>query len=560
MSASGQEATPEMAESKTTLRWWASIVARLVTIDENRYLLAVVGIFVFALAIRLYRLDQVPPALYYDEITSTYSGYLLARGGLTIGDTVPVLIYAVTGSYPIYFLFGPSTFFARLPVAVYGSAIIFPVYLLAERLFGKNPALLSAVIAAVVPWGFHFSRFALPSISFAFWVTTYVFALVGYCQTKRTAFKYLFAIALFASFYTHAMALPFGAIFLVFVFPILWRTREITGRDVASFIGVFVLSILPYGLVFFEPSGAPAYTGYSAFQVSKNLQDLVTTWADSIYVHLHPDFLVFTGGTNLFLPVSPGFTHRAGNTQVFSYADAGYNGMLNWYGILVYPALALVVYRILRKQSRLVDFILGSWVLAYALASGYAYYDNPNAARNAEGFPAFVLLIVLFLVALSAFIQARVKVRQPKEARVLKTAIVVGIAILIAVPSAQYFSAYFNQFPVQTAQYFDYEYRALADYLTSNNLWNRDIYFYATNASEWYAATSLSFYNDSARSHIFTVWSLADLEARANASSVLALSALNDVQNLGAMNFSLAYRDTLYYPDGSVALVVAEAT
>lgn len=545
-----------------TRRFVSRLYGKASEVVHDRYALALFGILLIALVLRLYRLDTDPQGLYYDEVTSTYVPFDMVRSGLDISQLASMLVSVVTGPFPVYFLVGPSVFFTRLPSVLYGTALVVPMYLLGTRLGDRNLGLVAAGVAAVVPWGVEFSRYGIISSAYAFYVAAYAYFLVAYCQTKRPLYRYAFAGALVASLYTHIMALPFGLLFLATALPSLHLAKLLPRRrDLLAFPAVFVLGALPYVAVLLAPAQtSPAFAGFTAFRASKGLGDLVGSWVDSFWIHLSPDFLVFTAGQRLMLPMTLGYTHRAGNVLVYYYGGGGATGMLDLYGILVYPGLALVAAAFLRRKAGLREILLGTWIFSYALASGYAYYDNPNAARNIAGLGGFILLIAWTLWTAARLLLERLPRRlrgAPGHRRALgNVLVVVGAVVLVVAPAAQFLDGYYGTYPAQSAPYFDYEYQALAGYLTAHDLWSKGIYIY--DDMKWYGYVDLSYYNDSARNHIAQIEILTELQGIApNGEHLVVLRTEDAFRVTLGLGVPLVRLATLNYPDGSLGIILS---
>lgn len=136
--------------------------------NNTKFLLGV--IFIIALALRIYRLVDIPFSFGSDEVTNAYVGrYILLNGKDLYGNSWPLLYFDKFGDYPpvlpMYlaalptFLFGVNIFASRFMSALIGSLIIFPIYSLAQCIFkNKKIALLSAFIIAIMPWHIMLSR------------------------------------------------------------------------------------------------------------------------------------------------------------------------------------------------------------------------------------------------------------------------------------------------------------------------------------------------------------------------------------------------------------------
>lgn len=130
---------------------------------------ALIIIILLAAFLRLYRLDNIPPALNWDEIAGGYNAYAIANWGrdewgkfLPIiftsfrDDKHPVHIYLTA---PFVKLFGLSDFTTRLPGALVGILSVITIFYFARIIFKSDlAAFLCASFLAVSPYHMHFSR------------------------------------------------------------------------------------------------------------------------------------------------------------------------------------------------------------------------------------------------------------------------------------------------------------------------------------------------------------------------------------------------------------------
>src|SRR3989304_8228782 len=126
-------------------------------------------IIFLSIFLRVYKLDQVPPSLNWDEVDAGYNAYTIANWAkdewghfLPLvftsfrDDKHPVHIYLTA---PIVRLFGLSDFTARPSGAIVGILSVIVIFFL-SRIFFKSDlaALFSALFLAVSPYHLHFSR------------------------------------------------------------------------------------------------------------------------------------------------------------------------------------------------------------------------------------------------------------------------------------------------------------------------------------------------------------------------------------------------------------------
>lgn len=133
------------------------------------------AILLIAIALRFYRLGEVPQGLHHDEISQAYNAFSLLSTGLDrFGQQLPVLFRSF-GSFqpPIYTylsvisiaVFGTTMFAARFVSALFGVLTVFVTYclvnLLVKEKYKVNFSLLASLVVAISPWAIHFSRRAV---------------------------------------------------------------------------------------------------------------------------------------------------------------------------------------------------------------------------------------------------------------------------------------------------------------------------------------------------------------------------------------------------------------
>lgn len=140
-----------------------------------KHLFALLLIILFAGILRLYRLDSLPPALYWDEVSLGYNalsiqetlrdeyGNYLPFSIRSFDDYKPPLYVYLTAV--VFAVFGVSEFNVRLVSALAGILAVALIYSLTKIIAAKHPqaevlALLSALLLAIMPWHIQFSRAA----------------------------------------------------------------------------------------------------------------------------------------------------------------------------------------------------------------------------------------------------------------------------------------------------------------------------------------------------------------------------------------------------------------
>src|SRR3989338_8791451 len=142
---------------------------------QQIYLLIFVLILSFAL--RVYKLDQVPVSLNWDEVDAGYNAFTISNWGRDEwGKFLPLVFTSFRDDkHPVHIyltasfikLFGLSDFTVRLSGVMIGVLSVAVIFFLARILFTSVlVGLLSALFLAVSPYHLHFSR-GLWEVNFA---------------------------------------------------------------------------------------------------------------------------------------------------------------------------------------------------------------------------------------------------------------------------------------------------------------------------------------------------------------------------------------------------------
>lgn len=131
-------------------------------------------IVLFGAILRLWQLGNEPPSLDWDEVALGYDAYSIYETGKDeFGAVYPVVLRSFDDykpalySYliiPSYKVLGLNAFSVRLPSALFGIATLISVFFLSKILFKRNDiSLLTTFILAISPWHIQFSRIAFES-------------------------------------------------------------------------------------------------------------------------------------------------------------------------------------------------------------------------------------------------------------------------------------------------------------------------------------------------------------------------------------------------------------
>jgi 4-amino-4-deoxy-L-arabinose transferase-like glycosyltransferase len=140
---------------------------------KSKNLAIYISLFVIIVAasfLRLYKLDQVPPSLSWDEVDVGYNAYTIAYWGKDEwGVRFPIVFKSFEDyKHPVHIyltslsvlLGGLNDFSVRLPAAIFGVLNVLLIYFLAKELFKSQfLGIVSSAVLAISPYNIQFSRF-----------------------------------------------------------------------------------------------------------------------------------------------------------------------------------------------------------------------------------------------------------------------------------------------------------------------------------------------------------------------------------------------------------------
>lgn len=317
-------------------------------------------VILLAAFLRLYKLDQAPPAIYWDEAANGYNAYTIANWGQdewgksfptsfkSFGDDKnPVHIYLT--AIPVRIL-GLTEFSTRLPAALMGIFGVVVVFFLGKVFFGGRAiGLGAAFIMAISPYALQFSRFNHEAI---FTIFFFMLGLLLFLKGVKGKPKFLpyaflsFGITIFTYHSAKIVVPPIILLLVVLYFKDLWKVKKF-----------FMAGIICLGLVLSLVVSNPALLGMArAKQSSVPLESIRET---EVYKKTRNEllgrvevswkrYLTYFDYEFLFVSGDKIARHSAQSSGEFHKIDLIF---------LIIGALSLLWYR--RKEG----FILLAWAL-----------------------------------------------------------------------------------------------------------------------------------------------------------------------------------------------------
>jgi 4-amino-4-deoxy-L-arabinose transferase-like glycosyltransferase len=417
----------------------------------------IIGVFLLALILRLFKLGIYPVGFHIDEVKVGWNalsilktlhddqGHLLPLYYNTFGDFRPTGIFYL--SIPAIAVFGNSVFAVRLTSSFFGALTIFPIYLIGKHLFkNRTVGLFSALLLAISPWHIEASRATSEVVISSFFVS---FVIYFSLLNKKNAFN-LVAI-LFSYFLYHSSRL------LLPIYLTLISFLQSTNKKILYF------SILLTIILSFGSASRARLSQISIFnsenvkyelEQSKESKSIVYTRAivKEYGRYFSTDFLI------------------GESAKPYRYLTLGV-GLLNYIDLLL---LIIGLYLLVKNKNYLLPLLL----FASPLAAILTVEDSPNLHRS--------FYMVLFIVLIEGYALTQIKFKK-------------AILIILIISLSYFLYAYFYKsnlrIPYQKNLYIDSPtYRNIGNIELINlvNKYKNDYkYIYITNFPDnlytWYA-------------------------------------------------------------------------
>ncbi len=415
-----------------------------------KHYLWLLAILLLAVALRFYRLGRVPAGMAVDEVAIGYNGFaiwqtrrdewleFLPISFRSYGDyKAPLAIYLNAISTA---LFGLNLWAVRLPFAVFSIFAIGGFYLLVKELLGqskmdKNLALWATFFLALSPWYLHYSRLGFEAgiaLGLLIWALYFFYRYFRQQQFWQIILSAVLACLTLYTYHSSKITTPllFGLIFLL-----RRQKKQVKWWQLLATIilSLFLLSPLAYDAVYGE---GLTRAGSSTLLAEMAIKDKLKILGSNALSYFSWDFLA--------------------KGQVMGQLRHG-DGQ---FGVLSYPALALIIGYILslfskkipfNKRSQKILVLILVWLLVGylpAIIGDQPYHSN----RALLALPAWILLELLAFERLSLFF---------KDHRWgLKYPVIIAYLLFVVIYQRHYYSSYrqasseaFNEGYLETIAY-----------------------------------------------------------------------------------------------------------
>jgi len=440
--------------------------------------------------LRVVGLARVPPGLYCDEACNGYDAYsILLTGRDHHGNFLPLMFQGFNDNrmplfdyslVPLIGALGLSPGAVRLGAALWGTADLVAIVVLAALMLGLPGAVVTAVLVAVSPWHLPLSRYgtevilasttvSLAMACFFFWLKRHkdrslllsgvLFGLTLYSYPIIKIFTPLILGLLTLLYWpelrqARRKALIALAIVLAFAAPqaaLLWRHWAEMQAHFSELSLFHYISTCPWC-----SPGEQVEAAHTSFVVRAT--DFGAAWLS----YFSPDFLFLTGdkGGHSELLFPPGFgLLLPEQALLIGFALVGLFGghrrklavlLIGWLVLAALPAALLVpegAFNLGPSGQLPIPLVLANPLPRNVLLTPRLLFAHPEARHDVLAIAPWILLSALGFVTLIEWSSSRTT---------LKTAAVVLIAIGIIFHGARFVRSYFRDYPILAAPYFYY--------------------------------------------------------------------------------------------------------
>lgn len=440
--------------------------------DKTIFFLVLVALFAFL--IRIIWLDRIPPALYTDEANQGYNAYSILQTGKdehgeflpvsfrSFGDWKPPLSTYLT--VPFVYLFGLSEVAVRLPSVLLGTGtIILAFFLLFELLKEQRQktkiSLLASFYLAISPWHILQSRTSMLVVVALFFLMVGVYFFLKGLENKKLLL--LSAVGWVLSIYSYyGMRLIVPLLLLALI---IYARKKINLRQKEAILSLFLgfLLLLPLILSFLKEPDVVlgrAKTVSVFFDQGINLRKWELATQDGINAST---LLTRFYHNNLYMygrDITRRFLSHFEGKYLLSKGDQSPPFQIPSMGILYIPDIFFIVVGLIwifknRFERR---YLILIWLIISVLPAAFTFV-TPASNRTFNNVLAYGLLVA---VGLSYII--------PGLIRNSKFIFAIITSTIYAFSFAYFMHNYFVVLPKDHADWWNYGWRQVVDYVSQN--------------------------------------------------------------------------------------------
>lgn len=350
-----------------------------------------------AAAVRFWKLDAIPPGLWYDEALYCLNALSIAPGHWPIffmldGHPVePLYVYSLAVAFA---LAGSDVLVARAVSAVWGTLAVTLFYPLARRFVGPRWALVGCFVYAVFRWPVHFSRTIFRAATPPVLLMLVVIFFMRWREQRRRADAFWCGVFLGLGFYTY-IAFRLVPLFLLgWIAWLMWK-REIVWRRDAKALAVMLFAaactFAPLALDFLRHPEHFSERLEEVTMFHRRVEQVNSDGTKLVRLERKPAAEILKGLAKNAVAVAGMWTWRGDHVARHNLPNEPIFDPIS--GLVFYVG---VLYALATATSREHAFVPLWWLAVLSLAS-ICSFGAPNILRMQGAIPAVILLYVLGL-------------------------------------------------------------------------------------------------------------------------------------------------------------------
>jgi len=427
----------------------------------------VILIILLAFALRVYRLNLNAPSLYADEVGGHYQTWVKLS---LLSSSFPSRIYDsfLLGSFSFTWLLGLTPLGVRMPAAIFGTILVFCLYLFAKsiNLDKKDKvhlvALVTLALGAFLPWTVHISRMGNSAIPI-FLIAVCVH-LVIYLKANEAKGYFLSLLPLLVATYYYPSMLVITPVIIIMVLGQISRFVSKNQLKLIFSISFIVLlfffafhlnrfSSRAFDLAIWKDvnvtADANVYRGLArlsqptifSFNQDPELlaNSLVYNYPLSVINIFIRNYLSFFSPDFLFLKGDPILRHSTGQVGAF-------------FPFLI-PFMVYGAFLLFKSNKRKIKQMFLIWILISPIPAALT--------KDGFGYLPRAITMMPFLTYLSALgLVESVKLIKPKFKPIYLLAIA-GVGLYFVY---YFLFAYFHVYPARAAKSYEFGFKELSDF------------------------------------------------------------------------------------------------
>ncbi len=380
------------------------------------HLIILLLILFFSFLLRVYRLDQNPPSLNWDEVSHGYNAYSIWKTGRDEWGARFPLIFRAYGDYklPLYIyltaplvgIFGLNAYSVRLISVLSGLGLVAITYFMAKKITRNDLlSLLAAFLTAVSPWSLFVSRAALEANLGAFLFAVGMYFWLDWLEEASRVGKLTLAVLFWGlSLYAYNSARVLVPLFFVISVFLFWRRKISLKKGMISLLFGLIF-LIPLLGQFLNRSGQARFELVNLTDQGAVNQIIALRGSSPLpkpvarVLYNRPTFFIFYALRGYLSNLSPKYLFfRGGSHYQFSFP----NHELVYLVAAPFLLLGLILALFKGEQK---EKVLAAWFLLAFIPSAITR-DAPHVLRSILVLPSPMILTVLGLGAIENKIRA----------------------------------------------------------------------------------------------------------------------------------------------------------